>query len=189
MNRDTFVLYCWGEISTFQVVTATHPSSQHHWRRSLPNMSVLKTLIFWMGNPQSGEIFIAIKRSSTAGSLIVPHWGPESEILSPPEAKHCVMPQNFPSEERKLPQRWMGFELQAEFLSQAWWMPSKWSRKTLALCTENCFAGGVEGSCSCHGGEVGMFFSFLFLLILFPPHLLWKQVTSGANTNINKASK
>lgn len=37
--------------------------------------------------------------------------------------------------------------------------------------------------------KLGWFFSFLFLLILFPPHLLWKQVTSGANTNINKASK
>lgn len=144
-------------------------------------MSVLETLIFWMGNLQSGEIVIAIKTSSTAGSLIVSHWGPEPGILSPPEAKHCVMPQNFPSEERKLPQRWMGFELQAEFLSQAWWMPSKRSRKTLALCTENCFAGGVEGSCSCHGGEVGMIFLasfsfwFYFLHISFESKLLLEQ--------------
>lgn len=159
MNRETLVLYCWGEINTFpgKVFTATHPSSQHHWRRSLPNMPVLEFLIFRMGNPPSGEIVIAIKGSSTAGSLIVSlrvrAWKTVSSWC-----RILYYAQNFPLEEGKLPQRWMGFELQAEFLSQAWWTPSKRSRKALALCTGNGFAGGVEGSCSCCGGEVGMIF-------------------------------
>lgn len=138
-------------------VTATHPSSQHHWRRSLPSIPGLESLIFWKGNPQSGEIVIAMKGSSTAGSTVVSHWGSEPGILSPPDAKR-ILPQNFSLEEGMLPQGWVGFQLQAEFLSQAWWTPSKRSRKMLALCTENCFTGGVKGSCSCHSGEVGMIF-------------------------------
>lgn len=111
-----------------------------------------------MVNPQSGEIVIAVKVSSTAGSLTGSHSVSEPGVPFSPDAKHCIAPQNLPLEEGKLPQRRMGFELQAELLSQAWWTPSNRSRRTLALCAENCFAGGVEGSCSCRGGEVGMIF-------------------------------
>ena len=110
MNRDTLVLYFWDKITAFQlkcidVVTATQPSSQHHWSRSVPNVSVLESPMSWTESPQSGEIVIAIKGTSACGSRIVSHWGSEPGRLSvlPSWCKTLYCPLKFPLRRRKAP--------------------------------------------------------------------------------------
>lgn len=104
---------------------------------------------------------------STYGSRTASHWGSEPGRVSlcPSRCKMLYYPLKLPLRRRNGPPGmtgiWASGRVHVRGISSCHrhggHLPKR-SRKTLACCIENVFAGGFEGSCGHHGGEVGMIF-------------------------------